>query len=171
MKSVTENIFLKTRSTSFCGTQSISLSTLSSPRGVLIGHQLQQHRVQFPQRQMADALLVQSLADALGKCQFVVDTFKISVCLLTKSFQSCPTLCDPMDCNPPGSSVYGILQVRILEWVAMPSSRGSFQPRDRTHISDISCIGRWVLYYSHHLGSPLKMAPPTSCRPAQDICG
>ena len=73
MKSVTENIFLKTRSTSFCGTQSISLSTLSSPRGVLIGHQLQQHRVQFPQRQMADALLVQSLADAFGKCQFVVD--------------------------------------------------------------------------------------------------
>ena len=40
--------------------------------------------------------------------------------------QSCPTLCDPMDCSPPGSSVYGILQARILQWVAMPSSRGSF---------------------------------------------
>ena len=44
--------------------------------------------------------------------------------------QSCPTLCNPMDCRPPGSSVHGILQARILEWVAMPSSRGSSQPRD-----------------------------------------
>ena len=40
--------------------------------------------------------------------------------------QSCPTLCDPMDCSPPGSSVHGILQARILEWGAMPSSRGIF---------------------------------------------
>ena len=42
--------------------------------------------------------------------------------------KSCPTLCDPMDCNPPGSSVYGILQARILERVAMPSSRGLPNP-------------------------------------------
>ena len=49
-----------------------------------------------------------------------------------KSLQSCLTLCDPMDCGPPGSSVYGILQARILEWVAMSSSRGSSRPRDRT---------------------------------------
>ena len=42
-----------------------------------------------------------------------------------KSLQSCLTLCDPMDCSPPGSSVHGILQARILEWVAMPSFRGS----------------------------------------------
>ena len=49
--------------------------------------------------------------------------------------QSYPTLCDPMDCSPPGSSVHGILQARLLEWVAMPSSRGPFQPRDRTHVS------------------------------------
>ena len=46
--------------------------------------------------------------------------------------QLCPTLCDPMDCSPLGSSVHGILQVRILEWVAMPSSRGSSWPRDGT---------------------------------------
>ena len=39
--------------------------------------------------------------------------------------QSCPTLCSPMDCSPPGSSVHGVLQARILEWVALPSSRGS----------------------------------------------
>ena len=44
--------------------------------------------------------------------------------------QVCLTICDPMDYNPPGSSDYGILQARILEWVAMPSSRGFSQPRD-----------------------------------------
>ena len=44
--------------------------------------------------------------------------------------QSCPTLCDPMDCSPLGSSVHGIFQARILEWVAISFSRGSFQPRD-----------------------------------------
>ena len=46
--------------------------------------------------------------------------------------QSCLTLCDPMACSLPGPSVHGILQARILEWVAMPSSRGSSQPRDQT---------------------------------------
>ena len=51
------------------------------------------------------------------------------LCLVT---QSCLTLCHPMDCNPPDSSVHGIHQARILEWVAMPCSRGSSQPRDRT---------------------------------------
>ena len=50
--------------------------------------------------------------------------------VLGKSVQSCPTFCDPIDCNPPGSSACGILQTRILEWVAMPSSRESSQPRD-----------------------------------------
>ena len=48
----------------------------------------------------------------------------------------------------------GILQARILEWAAMPSSRESFQPKDQTHISYISCIGRWVLYHYCYLGSP-----------------
>ena len=48
--------------------------------------------------------------------------------------QSCPTLCDPMDCSPPGSSVYGIFQARVLEWVAISFSRGSSQPRDRTQV-------------------------------------
>ena len=52
--------------------------------------------------------------------------------------QSCPTLCDPVDCIPPGSSVHGILQARILEWVAISFSRGSSQPRDRTQVSCIA---------------------------------
>ena len=49
--------------------------------------------------------------------------------------QSCLTFCDPMDCSLPGSSIQGILQARILEWVAVPSSRGSSPPRDQTYVS------------------------------------
>ena len=60
--------------------------------------------------------------------------------------QSCLTFCDPQGCRLPGSSVYGIFQARILEWVATPSSRGSSQPRDGICISYISCNGRWVFY-------------------------
>ena len=59
-----------------------------------------------------------------------------------QSLQSRLTLCDCMDDSPPGSSFHGILQARILEWVAMPSSRGSSRPRDRTHISYASCTDR-----------------------------
>ena len=71
-----------------------------------------------------------------------------------KSLQLCSPLCSAMDCSLPGSSVHGILQARILEWVAAPSSRGSSRPWDRTCISYVSCTGRWVLYHQHHLGSP-----------------
>ena len=52
-----------------------------------------------------------------------------------------------MDCSPPGSSVDGILQAGVLEWVAMPSSRGSSWPRDQTCSSCVSCINRWILYH------------------------
>ena len=54
------------------------------------------------------------------------------------SAQACPTLCDPMDCSPPGSSVHGISQARILEWIAICSSRGIFRPRVRICVSCIS---------------------------------
>ena len=57
------------------------------------------------------------------------------LCVCAKSLQSCPTLCSPMDCSSPGSSVHGILQARILEWVAIPSSTGSSQLRDQTLVS------------------------------------
>ena len=53
-------------------------------------------------------------------------------------FKSCLTLCDPLDCILPGSSVHAILQARMLEWVAIPSSRGSSQPRDQTQVSHIA---------------------------------
>ena len=52
--------------------------------------------------------------------------------------QSCLTLCDPVDCSPPGSSVHGILQARILEWGAISFSRGSSQPRDQTQVPRIA---------------------------------
>ena len=60
--------------------------------------------------------------------------------------QSCPTLCDPMDCSPPGSSVHGILQARILEWVAISFSRGSFWSRHQTQVSCIAgrCFNLWA---------------------------
>ena len=73
----------------------------------------------------------------------------VSVCVCVcarahaKSLPSCLTLCHPMDCSLPDPSVHGILQARILEWVAIPSSRGSSWPRDQTCISYVSCIGRF----------------------------
>ena len=59
-------------------------------------------------------------------------------------WKSYPTLCDPMDCSLPGSSVHGIPQARILEWVALPFSRGSSQPRDQTQVSHIICDSLWA---------------------------
>ena len=61
--------------------------------------------------------------------------------------QLCLTLCNHTDRNPPGSSVHGIFQARILEQEATSFSRGSSQPRNQTHVSYISCIGRQILYH------------------------
>ena len=69
------------------------------------------------------------------------------MCTHGKSLQLCPTLCDPMDCSQPGSSVHGILQARVLERVATPSYRGSSQPRNQTHVSYTSRIDRRVPYH------------------------
>ena len=68
--------------------------------------------------------------------------------------QSCLTLCDPMDWSPPGSSVHGILQARILEWGATPSSRGSSQSRNQTCISCIFCMAG-KFFTAEPLGKPL----------------
>ena len=62
------------------------------------------------------------------------------LCVCAKSLQSCLTLCNPMNCSPPGSSVHGILQARILEWVAVPFSRESSQSADWTRVS---CLLHW----------------------------
>ena len=76
------------------------------------------------------------------KGNILVENF---MCVQAKSIQSCPTLCNPMDCSPPGSSVHGILQASILEGIAISSSRGSSQPRDRTWVS---CLLHWQAYSS-----------------------
>ena len=73
------------------------------------------------------------------------------VAAAAKSLQLCLSLCKPMDYSPPGSSVHGILQARILVWVAITSSRGSSSPRDQTCVSDT--------YLSWQAGS-LPLAPP-----------
>ena len=78
----------------------------------------------------------------LKYCTLKMQLKRVSMCA-----QSCPTLCDPLDCSLPDLSVCGIIQARILEWVAISSSRGSSWPRDWTHDSCISCIDRQILYH------------------------
>ena len=87
------------------------------------------------------------MAQALWKCLAVfnkqhVIAMKVKV-LVT---QLCLPLCEPMNCSPPGSSAHGILQARILEWVAIPSSTGSSRPRDRTWVSCIA--GRFFTFWA-----------------------
>ena len=88
------------------------------------------------------------------QCMCVCVSVCVRVCACVKSLQLSLTFCDPLDYSPPVSSVHGIFQARIPEWVAISSSRGSSQPKDQTHVSYVSCIGRQLLYYYHHLGSP-----------------
>ena len=79
---------------------------------------------------------------------------KFSLCVVYRAVvfvcaQSCPTLCDPMDCSLPGSSLHKILQERILEWVAISFSKGSSRPSDQTHISHTACTAMDSLPLSH----------------------
>ena len=83
------------------------------------------------------ALLADSLLTELrGKVPFRI----FSSVQFSSVTQSCPTLCDHMDCSLPGSSVHEIFQARVLKWVAISFSRGSSQPRDQTCVSRISCV-------------------------------
>ena len=68
----------------------------------------------------------------------LVHVILLSACARAKLFQSCPALRDSTDCSTAGSSVHGILQARILEWVAVPASRRPFWPRDGTRVSYVS---------------------------------
>ena len=84
---------------------------------------------------------------AMSPSQSTEDGLLIKPMMLIVCVQSYLTLSNPMIHSPPGSSAHGIFQARILQWVAISSSRGSSQPRYCMHISCISCIGRWVLYH------------------------
>ena len=88
-----------------------------------------------------------------------------------KSLQLYLTLCDPMDHSPGGSSVHGILQARILEWVVITFSRGSSQPRDQTCVSYVSCTDRQVLDHQPHLGSPRTIFRINLFSAALGLCG
>ena len=77
----------------------------------------------------------------------------VSVCRTVLVAQSCLTLCDPTNCSLPGFSVHGILQAKILEWIAIPFSRGTSQPRDRTLVSWL--IGRFFTIWATEKRSPI----------------
>ena len=99
---------------------------------------------------------VGSDADLIEKLQKVSWVRKVSyqrVCMHAQSIKSCLALSSPVDYSPPGSSVHGIFQVRILEWVAIFFSRGSFRSRDWTHVS---YIGRQILYHCTTKEAPSK---------------
>ena len=93
-------------------------------------------------------------------CIFLIKVFtaliRVSGHCACVSAQSCPTLSDPTDCSPPDSSALGIPKARILEWVAISFSRVSSRPKNRTHISCISCTGT---------------VPPRKPTKDIDICG
>ena len=93
-------------------------------------------------------------------CKYI---FKLCICLSALCVCMCvcvcvlsptQTLCNAMDCSPPGSSVHGISQARILEFVVMPSPRGWSQTSNWTRVSYVFCTGRRVLLPLSHLGSP-----------------
>ena len=85
-------------------------------------------------------------------CEISLDISLLRACSIA---QSCLTLCHPMNCSLPGASVHGISQARILEWVVIYSCRGSSQPRDRIHVSCVSCISRQNCFTTKPPGKPV----------------
>ena len=79
-------------------------------------------------------------------CFEQLNTMEVMLCICACA-QSCLTLCDPRDNSPPDSCVHGIVQARILVWVAISSSRRSSRPKDCTRVSCVSCTGRWILFH------------------------
>ena len=84
--------------------------------------------------------LMETQSQGAQLASLIVRVLNWTCMLLAKLLQSCPTLCDPTDRSRPGSSVRGILQARIEEWVAVPSSSASSQPRDQNHTSYASSV-------------------------------
>ena len=92
----------------------------------------------------------------------------VCVCVCARArAKSCLTLCDPLDCSPPVSSVHGILQARILKWISISSFRGSSRPRNQTSISCISCITGGFFNPLSHQGSPWAGGDVYAC---SDLC-
>ena len=90
----------------------------------------------------------------------------LSVCVHAQLLSHVRLFCDPANYSQPGPSVHGIFQTRILEWVTISSSRGSSRPRDRTHISCISCTGRQARYHCNIWEDDFR-----DPHPPQHFCG
>ena len=90
-------------------------------------------------------------------CSFCINTCSLNACWICEVLVAllCLTLCDTMDCSPPGSSVHGILQARIREWVAIPFSRESSWARDQTRVSCTEFV-KSVLNYTHEQDEVIK---------------
>ena len=106
--------------------------------------------------------------------QMYLDTLiRVCTCVYVLVTQSCPTLCGSIDCSSAGSSVHGILQVRVLEWIAVPFSGGSYPPRKWTRVSHITdrFFAIWVTREAHVTwglcnsakGSHVRFTPAYSC--------
>ena len=102
------------------------------------------HRVAKSQTWLNDFL--KTLKKSIFREEFIPGTsilvflHFLCACMCAKSLQLCPTFCAPVDCSPPDSSVHRILQARILEWVALPSSRGSSWPRGSSSQGSNPCL-------------------------------
>ena len=133
------------------GSYAISWSSLHTHRFLSSKHEIQRIKLQFYSASKVTfrPMKVWETLTHIKSMLFLpfLANYLIFMWVHVKSLQSCLTLCNPMNCSPPGSSVFRILQARILEWVAISFSTGSSWPRYRTHVSYISSNGRWVLYH------------------------
>ena len=115
----------------------------------------------FPWIKISLPILCVCVCVCVCVCMCVCVYVCVCVCVCVYA-QLCPALCKPTDCSPPGSSVHGILQARILEWVAVSPSRRSSQPRDRTRISYLLHWQTHSLPLSH-LGIPIRIEVLLKC--------
>ena len=93
----------------------------------------------------------------------------VCVCVYVCVIQSCSTLCNPMDSSPPGSSVHGISQARILEWVPIIFFKGSYWPKDQTHVTSESPGKSYLRIAAAATAAKLLQSCPTLCDPIDGI--
>ena len=108
------------------------LKLILSDKSIVTPHSFQLHLIPFSHSLTFSMYVSLDLKYLLGT---------VHVCVCTKSLQLCLMLCTCINCSPPGSSAHGIFQARILEWIPMPSYRGSSWPKDWTRLSYVFCIG------------------------------
>ena len=133
---------------------SFSYFLLSAKSWVVYSHKVNWTCL-LDQTEMVDGNTVYLIRNMIGSLRFQgslqEESFVHSVAL------SCLTLCDPMNCSLPGSSVYDISQARILGWIAISFSRVSSRIRDWTHVSCVFCTDRQILYHPEPPGKPRRL--------------